>query len=115
MRPRKGQRQRSAGTARAVGKQEQQLSWSDQAELTSSDLLDRTGILSKSVRRLSELLVLEAEPADIVGEHPVPLSRCQRVDQTVLADQRVGDEHGCTNDQGEVHQAADPDGRLRNE
>ena len=100
------------GTARFVGEEEEQLSWPDQAEFPSRDLLDCPGILSKSVRRPSEYLVLEAEPADIVGEYTVSLLRLERVDQAVLADQRVGDKHGCTKYQGEVHQAADPDGRV---
>ena len=100
------------GTARFVGEQEEQLSWPDQAQFSPSYLLDRSGIHSQSVRRLSEFLVLEAEPAEVVGKNAVLLSGLQRVNQTVLADKRVGDEYGCTKNQGEVHDAAEPDGWL---
>ena len=62
------------GTGRLVCEEEEQLSWSDQPEFSSGDLLHRPGILSKSVRPPSESLVLETEPAEIVGEHPVPLT-----------------------------------------
>ena len=98
------------GMARFVGEEEEQLSWSDQAEFPSSNLLDRPGILSKAVCRLSESLILKTEPAEIVGQHSVPLACLERVDQAVLADERVGDERGGTKYEGAVHEAADPDG-----
>ena len=103
------------GPVRFIGEEKDQFSRLDQTEFPSSYFFDCPRVLPEPLRGPSESLVLETEPIDIVGKDAMPVARLERVDQAVLADECIGDEHRCAKEQSEPYEASRPEWRFRNE
>jgi hypothetical protein len=108
-----GWRGLSRGGRIDVFNDEQLLSWAHEAKFASGELFDGRRIFLEPARLFAQPGVFAAQASEVGCELIIPLSRPRRGDDTLVANQRIDDEHADDEEEDTPQQAASPPLGLR--